>query len=269
MKNMIKQLCLIGLVACMCAGCASSSKKSQRMVTASKQPSAQTKTKKSFFRRSKSTTNRTTKAKAAPVVKKSSTSKSTSSLPKATITPAIKPAKKAARKSDKKIDYEDMVISSAYQLRPADRIVVTLRGIPTEEQIEDVVDERGYITLPYLDEIMAAGRTGSELERAIRSAYIDGKIYKNITVNVILPEQTYYVRGEVKTPGRYPLSSGVTILQAIAVAGGFTDFANAKKVKVVRGGKYFFVDTKDLERKPEKDVSVEAGDVIRVYRSVF
>ncbi len=159
--------------------------------------------------------------------------------------------------------------TKVYALKRNDGVIVYLRGIPKEEQIEVIVDENGFITLPFLDGVRADGKTASELEQTIRDAYVQGKIYKSVTVNVMIPTQSYFIRGEVRGPSRYPLVPGTTILQAVATAGGYTEFANAKKIKVLRGDNFFFVDAKDLEMHPELDKEIEAGDVIVVPRSVF
>lgn len=159
--------------------------------------------------------------------------------------------------------------TSVYRIKTGDGVVIHLRGIPQEQMIEDVVDDAGMVTLPFLNEVEASGLTASELERAIRRAYVERGIYKDVTVNVVLPAQSYYVRGEVRVPGRFPLVSGVTVLQAIATAGGYTEFANPRKVNILRGGKVRYVDARALEKHPERDIPLEAGDVIVVPRSVF
>lgn len=159
--------------------------------------------------------------------------------------------------------------TSPYVLKPGDFIAIYLRGIPREEEIQDVVDEQGYVTLTYINEVKAAGKTTSELERAIREAYLTAEIYKNISVNVVMMQQSYFVRGEVKSPGRFALMSGVTLLQAIAAAGGYTEFAQPKKVKLIRGDDSRIIDVRDIEKNPEKDIPIEAEDVIVVPRSVF
>jgi polysaccharide biosynthesis/export protein VpsN len=158
-----------------------------------------------------------------------------------------------------------------YRLRPGDPIVVTLRGIAGvpggQQQIEGSVNENGEINLPFIDFVHAAGRTGSELEQDIQRAYIDQQIYRQITVNVTVPSRVYYVRGEVRQPGRFPILSGVTIVQAIAAAGGFTEFASPSKVEIVRGTDRIRVNVDEMEKRPEKDREVEPGDVIIVPRS--
>lgn len=159
--------------------------------------------------------------------------------------------------------------SSPYQLKAGDMVAIYLRGIPREEEIQDVVDENGYVTLTYINEVHAAGKTTSELERAIREAYLKAEIYKNISVNVVMQQQSYFVRGEVRSAGRFVLLSGTTLMQAIATAGGYTEFAQPKKVRLLRGGKSTIHDLKQIEKNPDKDISIEAEDVIVVPRSVF
>jgi len=166
-------------------------------------------------------------------------------------------------------DPAGMIPRALYRLRPGDPIVVYLRGIPDESQIEDVLDERARITLPYIDTVSAYGKTSSELEREIRRLYLSKKIYKDISVNVVIPAQSYFVRGEIRQPGRFPLAGGLTVVQAMAAAGGYTEFANPSKVKILRGSERIKVNVKDLERHPEKDIEIETGDVIVVPRSIF
>ena len=158
---------------------------------------------------------------------------------------------------------------SIYLLKAGDPLVVYLLGIPDEQQIEDIIDENGYINLPYIGLMQAAEKTSSGLELDIEKAYSEKQIYKRLSVNVIVPTRSYYVRGEVKAPGRFPLMSGISVVQAIAASGGYTDFADPTKVIVVRGGKKIYVNMRELEKNPEKDMDVEAGDVIIVPRSFF
>lgn len=158
-----------------------------------------------------------------------------------------------------------------YRLKAMDPIVVQLKGLPVgTEVIEDVVDEQGNISLPYIGQVVAAGLTTSELERNIFNAYVDGEIYKSgISVTITAQEKNFFVTGEVRGPGRYPLTSGTTLLQAIASAGGYSPYANQKKIQLNRGSDTYFFNGKLLEQVPEKDPQVEAGDVIRIWRSIL
>jgi polysaccharide export outer membrane protein len=77
------------------------------------------------------------------------------------------------------------------------------------------------------------------------------------------------VRGEVLQPGRYKLTSGLTVVRALAAAGGYTEFANPRKVKILRGGKAFYVNLRELEQYPDRDIEIKPGDVMVVPRSMF
>ena len=156
--------------------------------------------------------------------------------------------------------------AAAYRLRPGDSLVIAMRT-PLQEQMESMVDEHGDIKLPFLGTVAAGGMTSSELENKIQKLYVDQKIYKFITVNVFVPLRGYFVRGEVRQPGRFQFISGLTLMSAIATAGGYTDFADRTDVVIVRGDKRIQVDCKELEKHPEKDIPLETGDTVIVSRS--
>ncbi len=156
-----------------------------------------------------------------------------------------------------------------YRLQPGDPVQIYLRGIPEPANYEYVIADEGTITLPYIPAIQAAGLTVSELRREIHDTYINEQIYRQITVNVILPTQSYFVRGEVRQPGRYPLTGGMTVLQAIAAAGGYTEFANPRRVEIIRDGETILENARQMEQNPDQDLPVKAGDVIIVRRSIF
>ena len=165
---------------------------------------------------------------------------------------------------------EDSVVVGLYKLRSMDPVQINLLGIPEEKQIETVIDEKGNLTIPYVNEpVKASGLTTSELERKIQRIYTDGKIYRNITINVITTAKAYYMQGEVVRPQEYPLTRRTTLLQAIAAASGYTEYANESKVTITRNGQLLKYNPKYLEKHPEEDPLVEAGDRIKVHRSIF
>lgn len=159
-----------------------------------------------------------------------------------------------------------------YRIQVNDTLIISLRGItPEQPNVEQVVDENGEIKLPYINALKAEGRTPSELESLIRETYIQQKIYKRLTVNIIVPamtQPTFYVKGEVRSPGRLPYVNGMTLLTAIAASGGPTDFATPN-MTLLRGGKKIKFNYYDLEKYPEKDQLIQAGDIIVVDKSWF
>lgn len=160
--------------------------------------------------------------------------------------------------------------TAVYRLKPMDPITITMSGIPEQQKmIEEVVDEKGCINLTHIGTIEVVGCTASELEDKIERAYIEGDIYRNVNINVMMHSQSFYVRGEVKMPGRYPLTTGTTLLQAISSAKGYTEYANQKKIILIRNGKKYRYDGEDLESNPQDDIKIEPGDLIRVERSII
>jgi polysaccharide export outer membrane protein len=165
---------------------------------------------------------------------------------------------------------EDSSVVGLYKLRSLDPIQINLLGIPEEKQIETSIDEKGNLSLPYIDEpVKASGLTTSELERKIQQIYTDGQIYRNITVNVVTQAKIYYMEGEVRKPQAYQLNQRISLLQAIAGASGYTEYANKKNVTITRNGQIIKINAKDIEENPEWDIPIEAGDRINVHRSLF
>ncbi|HUS18112.1 MAG TPA: polysaccharide biosynthesis/export family protein [Terriglobales bacterium] len=93
----------------------------------------------------------------------------------------------------------------------------------------------GKITLPLLGEFDADGKTPTQLEAGILKKL--QTLVTNPEVSVIVHEirsQKFNIVGEVNKPGTYALSSSMTVLDAIALAGGFRDFAKPKKMYILR-----------------------------------
>ena len=158
----------------------------------------------------------------------------------------------------------------AYLLKVGDAVQIFLRGIPGGESIEDIIDENGRVSLPLINEVQAAGMTASDLERSIRKIYQDQDIYRNITVNVVVPSRFYFIQGEIRAPGRFQIMSATRVSQAIAGAGGYTEFASGQVV-VKRNGQIFKTirNARRLERAPDDDILLEPDDIIEVKRSLW
>lgn len=159
---------------------------------------------------------------------------------------------------------------NVYKLKVGDMVQVFLRGIPAAEAIEGIIDEHGMISLPFINEVKAAGHSASELSRIIRQTYLEQGIYKNISVGVVVPTRYFFIQGEVRGPGRYQIVSATRVSQAIASAGGYTDYASGQ-VLVRRGGKVFkrIRNARRLERTPQDDILLEPDDIIEVKRSLW
>ena len=152
------------------------------------------------------------------------------------------------------------------QLKKGDKIVVYLRGIPVPEEVPNIINTLGEITLPHLSPVKVAGMAPEAAERMIEKRYIDGGIYRIITVIIVAEEGEYFVRGEVKSPGRYTLSGDRTLTQAIATAGGYTLYANPSKITIHRGSRTIKADARAIEKGKAEDPLIESGDVIIVKK---
>jgi len=155
-------------------------------------------------------------------------------------------------------------------LQIGDLIKIEFSGVPTpipahEEHIKD----DGTITLDLIGAVKAAGKTVGELQKEIQNAYVP-KYYKKLTVTVKGSDLFYYVGGEVKNPGRQLYLGPITVTGAIKSAGDFTDFANKKKVRLIRAsGKILIINAIKAQDNPELDLQVYPGDKIDVPRSVW
>jgi polysaccharide export outer membrane protein len=129
----------------------------------------------------------------------------------------------------------------------------------------------GKISLPLLNDVQAAGLTPTQLAAEITTNL--KRFVTNPQVTVIVSQinsQRIYILGETARPGAYPLLPGMTVLQALSSAGGFTMFANTKKIYVLRqeGGKQekFPFNYKDVidGKHVEQNIALKAGDQIVV-----
>jgi polysaccharide export outer membrane protein len=153
-----------------------------------------------------------------------------------------------------------------------DTVTVTLTGIPVElpPYVKPITDD-GTITLPDVGRIQAAGKTPGELETDIHDLYVP-KIYTHLGVTVITASENrvYFVRGEVKSPGRLVYVGPTTVTKAITSAGDFTDFANRAKVYLIRSnGKRFKLDCDKILNGEAPDPPVYPGDQITVKRRIL
>ena len=126
-------------------------------------------------------------------------------------------------------------VAADYRLVPGDKLRIE---VYKDAQLSQNVQIRpdGKITLPLANDVAAAGRTPSELRETITSTL--KPFITNPTVTVIVVETVppvIYVMGEVNTAGPQPLVGRLDVLQALAAAGGFKDFANTKNIKIRRG----------------------------------
>lgn len=156
-------------------------------------------------------------------------------------------------------------------LRVGDRIRIIYLDIPTPPPaVEQVIPEDGKLTLHMGVEYNFAGKKKNQAEQDIGEIYVGEKrIYKRVTI-VIEKQATFVsVEGEVRAPSSIVHRGDLTVLSAIAAAGGFTEFANRKNVAVTRGSnkQQITVNAKKAIDDPKLNLMLYPGDRVYVRRS--
>lgn len=168
-------------------------------------------------------------------------------------------------------------VDVSYLLQAGDRLNIKI--YPDDEYIkggEVEVSSDGNITLPLIGKIQVAGRNVLESERAIGELLeVDYIVDPQVVIEVLKYQAgNYVVLGQVTKPGTYSFPPGalkITMLQAISSAGGFSEIANIKKIKVMRKktGDVLHVNAEEIISGRASDVEIKADDVIHVSESRF
>lgn len=125
----------------------------------------------------------------------------------------------------------------------------------------------GKISMPLIGELQAAGLTPERLSAHIAEALKKYIMTPDVSVSVSqVNSKRYYITGEVNRPGPYPLVTPTRVLEALANAGGFRDFANIKKIRILRGKQQFKFNYKDVTngKHLEENIFLENGDYVIV-----
>ncbi len=152
---------------------------------------------------------------------------------------------------------------SDYVLDSGDKLRVTVFG---EEDLsgEFEIDGKGRIYMPLIGAVKVGGKTlqgaQGEIINLLKPDYL-----KNPKVSIeVMNYRDFYILGEVNSPGNFPFQNGLTVINAIALAGGYTGRASKENITVVR--------TKDPEQKETRiglEEVVNPGDILRVKQRLF
>jgi polysaccharide export outer membrane protein len=150
-----------------------------------------------------------------------------------------------------------------YKLDAGDKLRIIVFG---EENLtgEFTVSGSGDIAFPLIGQVPAAGRTVGDLQAAIRVKLADGYLRDPRVSAEVLNYRPFFILGEVGKPGEYPYRNGLTIMNAVATAGGFTYRANQRKIMVRRAGA-----AGEQEIELRADTPIAPGDTIRVKERFF
>ena len=150
---------------------------------------------------------------------------------------------------------------NAYRLGAGDRLRVIVFG---EEDLsgEFEVDDTGAVSLPLVGQVRAEGETLRTFEEGVREQLREGYL-KDPRVSIqVINYRPFYIIGEVNEPGEYPFVSGMNVLNAVALAGGYTPRAATSKVLITRDGK-------EARYPVSAGTRLEPGDMLKVPERFF
>lgn len=150
-----------------------------------------------------------------------------------------------------------------YLLGAGDRIRVTVFG---EDSLtgEFQVSSAGAISMPLVGDLHASGLTVAEFQRRVESALREGFLLEPRVSAEVLTYRPFFILGEVARPGTYPYTAGLTVLNAVATAGGFTYRANDGRVFIKRAG----ASSEEAFRLTTR-TTIAPGDTIRIGERLF
>lgn len=152
--------------------------------------------------------------------------------------------------------------SSVYRLGLGDKLRVTVFG---EQALsgEYQVSGAGVLSMPLIGDVRAVGLTARELEGALTQRFAGGYLRDPKVAVEVYDFRPFFVLGEVARPGRYPTTEGLSVLGAVATAGGYTYRANTRRVFLKRG------DGPEYEVDPTSEIMIQPGDVLRIGERYF
>lgn len=158
----------------------------------------------------------------------------------------------------------DSGVHTSYRLGAGDRLRVTVYGQP-ELTGEYAVPGNGQLSFPLVGQIDAAGKTAAEVQKELYGK-LSPDYLKNPSINVeVLNYRPFYIIGEVKQPGSYAYVSDMTVLNAVALAGGFTYRAREDAFVLRRRDGSAARDV----LQADADTPVLPGDIITVRERYF
>ena len=154
-------------------------------------------------------------------------------------------------------------LDPAYQLGSGDQLRVIVFG---EENLsgEFLVDGGGTVSMPLIGELEAAGKTVQQFRVELEQRLSNGYLTNPRVSAEVLNYRPFYILGEVEESGEYPFSDGLTVMNAVARAGGFTYRANTRVVFIQRAG-----TSSEVETPLSPLLRVMPGDTIRIGERFF
>ncbi|WP_240500096.1 polysaccharide biosynthesis/export family protein [Sphingomonas montana] len=152
---------------------------------------------------------------------------------------------------------------NVYRLGLGDKLRINVFGeaaLSGEYQVSGA----GSVAMPLIGDVAVTGKTARELEALLVQRYGAGYLRNPRIAVEVFGFRPYYITGEIQKPGGYPTTEGMTLISAIAAAGGFTYRANKKTVFIQRVG-----DPVERSVSANANIPILPGDVVRVGERHF
>ena len=161
--------------------------------------------------------------------------------------------------------FSDIVIASdaeRYELGVGDKVNIRVFGQPDLE-VEALLGNSGLVNYPFLGEVKLVGLTVKQVENLISVGLKNGYLVAPNVYAQVIEYRPFYIHGEVKKPGAYPYQPGMTVSQAVALAGGMTERASESKIYLSQE------KSKSQEALAGLNTDVNAGDTIKIDQRLF
>lgn len=153
-------------------------------------------------------------------------------------------------------------VSQHYRLATGDRISITVFGEP-ELSMQVQLSDNKTLNYPFLGNLTVHGHSPKELETKIADGLRGDYLLDPIVQVQIMDYRPFYIHGEVKKPGSYSFQPGMTVIQAVAMAGGFTSRAEKDDISIFRA------NAEEEETDIPLHQSFLPGDTLTIGRRFF
>ncbi|MFT7052975.1 MAG: protein involved in polysaccharide export with SLBB domain [Psychromonas sp.] len=177
----------------------------------------------------------------------------------------LQAAQEAAQEAAQTAQAAQAVEAIHYTLDAGDKIRILVYDEP-DLTVELVISDDGSINYPFVGRVSVTGKTTAQVQKLLHDG-LNGDYLKNPSVQVdIISYRPFYIHGEVNKPGAYPYQPGLTIDQAVALAGGYTERASRSSI---------YLKSENINKEIGKGenvgvaYSIHPGDTITIEQSFF
>lgn len=155
------------------------------------------------------------------------------------------------------------VEGAEYRLGSGDRLRITVFNEP-DLSGEFLVSTQGSVAFPLVGDVQAGGKTLNDFSRHLEQRLRDGFVREPRVSAEVLNYRPFFILGEVGAPGTYPFSANLTVLNAVATAGGFSVRADLRRVFIKHAGQ-----DQEKEYALTSTTPVQPGDTVRIVERRF